>query len=182
MNFSELLRIEGTQVEMGKGDHVFIQGEHDNALYYIRTGLLKAYYTSNEGKESIKSFLMEDDFIGSLTSVYSGESCSFSLLCLEPASLIKVPFSALFENSKNDQELANAFIDRLLQLSMSKEKREYDFLCLSAEERYSELVKTSPGLLAKTTQNDLSRYLGVTPVGLSRIKKRVNHGKLQKIT
>ncbi|VAW33114.1 hypothetical protein MNBD_GAMMA01-231, partial [hydrothermal vent metagenome] len=26
--------------------------------------------------------------------------------------------------------------------------------------------------LEKVTQNDLARYLGITPVGLSRIKKR----------
>ena len=63
-------------------------------------------------------------------------------------------------------------IEQLLQFAMKKEKREFEFLCQSAEERFRMLAKNSPSLVEKVTQNDLARYLGITPVGLSRIKKR----------
>jgi DNA-binding MarR family transcriptional regulator len=77
------------------------------------------------------------------------------------------------EYSRRDVNIANEMLDVLLQFSMKKEKREYEFLCLSAEERFSLLIKSRPNILNNITQNDLARYLGVTPVGLSRIKKRV---------
>ena len=80
----------------------------------------------------------------------------------------------LHEYSQKDHEIANNLIELLLHFSMKKEKREFEFLCLSAEERYCLLAETSPGLLEKVTQNDIARYLGVTPVALSRIKKRVS--------
>jgi len=35
-------------------------------------------------------------------------------------------------------------LDVLQQFSMKKEKREYEFLCLSAEERFSLLIKNTP--------------------------------------
>jgi CRP-like cAMP-binding protein len=108
-----------------------------------------------------------------MTSVVSAGSCSFSLVCLEPVSLICLPFEAVQRQGRNDLEFANALIELLILLSMKKEKREYELLCLSAEERFNRLLKTSPALLEKVTQNDLARYLGITPVGLSRIKKRV---------
>ena len=34
-------------------------------------------------------------------------------------------------------------------------------------------MQNTPDLLKLVTQNEIARYLGVTPVGLSRIKKRV---------
>lgn len=85
-----------------------MQGDSDSSLYLVQSGLLKAYYTADNGKEFIKSFVLEKDVIGSLRSVYGNGKCSFSLLCLEPTELIK--------------------------LSIQKEKREYELLCLSAEE------------------------------------------------
>lgn len=175
MSFHEFLQLEGVTIEKDKGEHVFMQGDSDKSLYFVQSGLLKAYYTSEDGKESVKSFLMPNDIIGSLTSAYSEGNCSFSLIGLEPTTLRKIPFEKIREYCKKDMEIANNMIELLLQFAMKKEKREYEFLCLSAEERFCMLANNSPALLKKVTQNDLARYLGITPVGLSRIKKRTHN-------
>lgn len=173
MNFRDFLQMEGAVVEKNKGEHVFRQGDSDRNLYFIQTGLLKAYYTSDEGKESIKSFLLPKDLIGSLTAAYSQAECSFSLVCLERTALLKISFEVLLDYSKREPEIANNMIELLLRFAMKKEKREFEFLCLSAEKRYANIAESSPTILEKITQNDLARYLGITPVGLSRIKKRL---------
>ena len=173
MTLVELFKRYGRKAELVKGEHVFVQGEADQSLYHVNTGILKAYYTSMDGKEFIKSFLRPGDVIGSLTSTVSGENCSFSLVCLEPVTLVAIPFGIIQEYSKNDLELSESVIDLLLKFGMKKEKREFELLCLSAEERFRGILESTPDLIDKVTQNDLARYLGVTPVGLSRIKKRV---------
>ena len=66
--------------------------------------------------------------------------------------------------------------DFLLAYGIKKETREFELLCLPAEERYRRLLDAAPSLFERVTQNDIARYLGVTPVGLSRIKKRVDQG------
>lgn len=175
MDFHGLLKSKGVAIEKDKGKHVFMQGDLDRDLYFVQSGLLKAYYISEDGKEFIKSFIFPNEVIGSLTSLNSGEGCSFSLVCLEPTTLRKIPFEMLREYSKNDLEVANNMIQLLLSLAMKKEKREYEFLCLSAEKRFCNIVKTFPTILEKVTQNDLARYLGITPVGLSRIKNRTQN-------
>lgn len=174
MNFQELLQLEGMTIVKSKSEHVFMQGEADKSLYFVQTGLMKAYYTSEDGKESVKSFIQSNDIIGSLAAAYSDNNCTFSLVCLEPTYLRKIPFSIILQYSKKDLEIANNMIEVLLNFSLKKEQREFEFLCLSAEERFCKLAATNPTLLDKVTQNDLARYLGVTPVGLSRIKKRVS--------
>jgi len=173
MNFRDFLQMEGEIVEKNKGEHVFRQADSDRNLYFIQTGLLKAYYTSDEGKEFIKSFLLPNDLIGSLTAAYSEAECSFSLVCLERTTLLKISFEVLLDYSKREPEIANNMIELLLRFAMKKEKREFEFLCLSAEKRYANIAASSPTILEKITQNDLARYLGITPVGLSRIKKRI---------
>jgi len=175
MKFDSFLLQEGKKIEKAEYEHVFRQGDSDKSLYFVQSGLLKVYYSFESCKKSVKSFIVPQDIIGSLTSTCSEEGCSFSLLCLEPAVLIRIPFTKLLQYSQQDHEIANSLIDSLLKLSMKKERREYEFLCLSAEERYCLLADTSPKLLEKVTQNDIARYLGVTPVGLSRIKNRVNN-------
>ena len=176
MDFNALFKNEGVSLNKTKGDHIFMQGELDGSIYYIQSGLLKAYYTSEEGKESVKSFIASNDVIASLSTAFSENTCSFSLICLEPTTVIKMPISKLLEYSRKDLEIANSMIDVLLNLSIKKEIREYEFLCLSAEERLDKLMQLQPQLIEKVTQNDLAHYLGVTPVGLSRIKKRILKG------
>lgn len=173
MGIHELIKEEGVAINKAKGEHLFMQGDADESLYFIQSGLLKAYYTSIDGRESVKSFLLPNDIIGSLSASYSNKRCSFSLVCLEPCHLIQISFEVLQQHSRDNLVIANAMIDVLLKFAIKKEEREFEFLCLSAEERFRKLIETTPMLLEKVTQNDLARYLGITPVGLSRIKKRV---------
>jgi len=56
------------------------------------------------------------------------------------------------------------------------EKRERELLTLSAEERYRALVAERPELLGRVPQKDLARYIGVTPVAMSRIVTRIRAG------
>ncbi len=173
MKIQEFMQQNGEPVDKAVGAHVFMQGDKDTSLYYIQSGFLKAYYVTETGKEQIKSFLVPGGVIGSLTAAVAQDICTYSLLCLEPSRLIRVSFVKIYQQMQNDMEMAREFIDVLLKLAIKKEHREYEFLCLSAEERYRHLIEQSPEFLNKITQENMAKYLGVTPVGLSRIKKRV---------
>lgn len=173
MNFSEFVSKHGDPLSTSAGQHVFRQGDPDRSLYVVKTGLLKAYHLSDDGKENIKSFILPGDNIGSLMAAYLKKTCSFSLLCLQDCDLIRIDFDALYQASRNDLEISGTVIDFLLAFAMKKERREYELLCLSAEERYRQLLDKTPALPELVTQNEISLYLGITPVGLSRIKKRV---------
>lgn len=173
MKLAEFVATHGRLIWREAGQHVFRQGDQDQSLYSVKSGLLKTYYLSSDGKENIKSFILEGDKISSLKASYAGEPCSFSLVCLKKCELIAVDFAMLHEVSRSDPEIAAGIVDLLLAFAMKKENREYELLCLPAEDRYRRLLETTPELFDLVTQNEIARYLGVTPVGLSRIKKRV---------
>lgn len=162
----------GEKFECNKGVVIFNQGDDSENLYYVETGLLKAFYVTPDGKEFVKSFIREGNIIGSLTALTSDDNCSFSLVCLEACALRRIKFSDLIQVAEKDITVANTFIKLLFNFSMKKERREYEFLCLSAEERYQLIQQQTPDLLNRVTQNDIARYLGITPVALSRIRAR----------
>lgn len=173
MKLSKFIYENGTSVVKEPGEYIFRQGDQDTSIYFVKTGLLKAYYLSADGKENIKSFILPGDNIGSLMAGYAGKACTFSLVCLKTCELTVLQFSILHQASRTDPEIAAAIVEFLLSFAMKKEVREYELLCLTAEERYKALLENTPCILQLVTQNEIARYLGITPVGLSRIKKRI---------
>ncbi|MDF1607832.1 Crp/Fnr family transcriptional regulator [Hoeflea sp. YIM 152468] len=173
MELGAFIAENGTSLSREPGQHVFRQGDRNSSLYFLKSGLLKAYYLSADGKEHIKSFILPGNHIGSLMASHAEKSCSFSLVCLRQCNLTMLPFSRLYQAARSDPAISAAVVDLLLSFAMKKEAREYELLCLSAADRYRRLVENTPDLLKLVTQNEIARYLGVTPVGLSRIKKRL---------
>ncbi len=173
MNFQDFVSKNGIHITKKAGEHLFRQGDEDRSLYIVRNGLLKAYYLSGDGKENIKSFILPGSNIGSLVAIHAKQQCTFSLICLQDSELIKLDFDAIYQTSKANLEIAAPMIDFLLTFAMKKERREYELLCLSAEDRYRLLLENMPDIADRVTQNELALYLGITPVGLSRIRKRV---------
>lgn len=170
MTASSLFAGLGKTLLRKKGQFVFQQGDVNTSIYICQSGLLKAYYLTPDGKELVKSFIQEGEFIGSLIACHLAEPATFSLMCLEDCSLKRIPFSALQAIAENNPEVSSLMTKALIDLAIKKERREFEFLCLSAPERYALFKQRAPNLIDRVTQNDIARYLGITPVALSRIK------------
>ena len=178
MTLAEFVETNGLRISKGAGEYLFRQGDEDLFIYFLRSGLLKAYYLSEDGKENVKSFITAGNSIGSLAACYTRQKATFSVICLENSELAAVDFSKLQEEVGSRLDMSNAVIDLLLGFALKKENREYELLCLSAEQRYRRLLERAPHLFQIVTQNDIARYLGVTPVALSRIKQRLRQAEL----
>jgi len=172
-----ILSSVGQNIERKKGDLLIRQGDIDRSVYLVESGLLKAYYATVEGKELVKSFIQPGELIGSLISCRSGEPSTFSLMCLDNCCIRRISFDELQCAANSNPEVSALLTDGLMKLAIKKERREYEFLCLSAPERYSLLKAREPDLVERITQNDIARYLGITPVALSRIKQREANGE-----
>ena len=57
MDITELSEQYGISQSYQKKSYVFNQGDNNQYLYVVLEGLLKAYYSDEQGKEYIKSFL-----------------------------------------------------------------------------------------------------------------------------
>jgi CRP-like cAMP-binding protein len=168
----EVFQAFGCVHQVMKGSFLLRQHEKNQQLFFIERGLVKAFYETIDGKEFIKSFIAEGGFIASIQAVVTGSANAFSVLALEDCVVLEVPASVFTGPLADDPVVMQKLNQALLQLAMKKEQREYEFLCLSPEQRYLTFCEREQGLMARLTQQDIAKYLGITPVALSRIRKR----------
>ncbi|MCK3686289.1 Crp/Fnr family transcriptional regulator [Maribellus sp. YY47] len=137
-------------------------GEANTLHYYIEKGLLRMYIIDQNGKEFNILFARERQWIGDLgtpaETPYFIETVEDSIVY----SISEENFHTLY---KRYIALANYIRKSYVFL----QKRFVSILSKTAEENYEELVNDYPGLLQRLPQYQISSYLGVTPVFLSKI-------------
>lgn len=165
---------EAMQVRsVGAGEAIFHQDEPHPYVYVIERGLVKLTYLRANGEEWIKSFAIEGQFYASLSALVPAGRASFSAVAVEAGRLERIPFVTLKALADTDLGWSRMIRSALMMLAERKERRERQFLTLDPEARYRALLVDEPEVVARVPQKDLAGYLGITPVGLSRIAKRV---------
>ena len=160
-----------------KSSQIIKQGDICRDVIFLRRGLAQMSYLTFEGKEWIKSFFAENSILGSRRCQIMGAPSHFAITCLEDCDVTAVPYDGLRALCAKDADLMAVFFDFNEQVSMRKEKREYEFLCLSAQDRYHGFLKDYAHILPRLTQAQIASFIGITPIALSRIRKRLNQAE-----
>lgn len=155
------------------GTTVFAQGAEHPFVYVVRRGLFKNVYIREDGEAWIKSFSCEGQFFASISALQPGGLCSFSAIAIENGELERFPFRAIERLAENNILWSNMLRRAIMAFAARKEQRERELLMLNAENCYRQFCLDQCGLEQRITQKDLAAYLGVTPVGLNRIVRRV---------
>ncbi len=159
-------------LNLAAGDCLLRAGDPARYLAYVIKGSLREYYSTSEGAEFNKAFVLSGSFTGSLFDLLSGEPSTVSIQALKDCELLVAAFSEF-------QKLYDSYpcwerAGRLLteSLFMKKARREHEFLTMSAWERYQSLLREYPDLEQQVPQYHIASYLGITPVMLSRLRRR----------
>lgn len=154
-------------------DKYFVRaGTKPDSLCFVNAGLLRFFYRTEEGKEFNKSFSRENEFAGNYSAYLTGTESRFSIQALEDSYLLVARFAditALFDQHPCWEKFGRLMAE---QLYIKKEQREAEFLLDDAETRYRNFISRYPGLEPRLAQYQVASYLGITPVALSRIRKR----------
>ena len=174
VDLPELAAICGhiTTVELQPGECAFRQGDRQRALFVVRSGLLKQYYVGKSGDMAIKSFTARGDVFACIESLLGDGATTFASEAIEPSIVERIEYARIEALATRHIEWQRALTAAFALLARIKVRRERDLLMLTAEQLYGNFVETHPQLAARIPQKDLAGFLGVTPVGLSRIAKR----------
>jgi CRP-like cAMP-binding protein len=161
------------------GATVFDQDAEHPYLYAVRHGLVKLCYLDAAGSERIKSFAEEGRFFGSIAALQPAGRTSFLSVAMEATQLERVAYGTLIAQADRHVAWAVAIRNMILQFAARKEARERHLLTLTPEDRYRAFRAEHTRLETRIPQKDLARYLGLTPVGLNRIVRRVRDGAVE---
>ena len=152
-------------------------GETAAELYFVNKGCLRFYYLTSEGQEITGFIFEENGFAGVLESFFTQTPGQQVLETLEECELLVLSFKDLHQLYEQVPRM-NVLVRKVLEQRMAYAQKVVASLILnSPEERYAELLRMRPGLLQRVPQKVLATYLGITPVSLSRIRKRISDKK-----
>ncbi|MGR3811747.1 Crp/Fnr family transcriptional regulator [Jiulongibacter sp. NS-SX5] len=152
---------------------VFIEeGNKEKYIGYLKKGLIRAYTYDKKGDEKTLMLRWENQIVASHDLILLDRPSRFTYETLEPSEIIKMDYHAMDKIIK-DMGLEHSRQDFLQH--MLKESLEHleAFIMLSPEERYLEFIQKQPNIFNRVPDKYIANVLGVTPVSLSRIRKRV---------
>ncbi|MEM7368677.1 MAG: Crp/Fnr family transcriptional regulator [Bacteroidota bacterium] len=148
-------------------------GDIAREVYFINRGCLRFYYITEDGKEITGFIFQEGMFAGSHESFFSQIPSVQVVECLEASELIVFSYDGLHQLFEEVPKM-NVLMRKLLSQRMAyAQKVVASLIMLKPEERYSSMLDLHPELVNRIPQQVLATYLGITPVSLSRIRKRI---------
>jgi CRP-like cAMP-binding protein len=151
-----------------------VQAEEEcKYLAFVEKGILRSYTIDSKGNEHVVQFAFDGWWISDMYGFFTGEPATYSIDVLDNAELL-ILTKANMETMFVEVPKLERFFRILIQNSyIALQRRMAGTLTLSAEERYLNLLNSSPNIATKIPQHMVASYLGVTPETLSRIRKHV---------
>jgi CRP-like cAMP-binding protein len=162
-----------TVVSLETNEAYIREGENSRRLAFIEQGIIRVYIIKENGDEATLLLRGEGKFIASHDTIINRQPSRFIYRALEPVKLLQIDYDVLEEILKTHPEyepLRNFFLMKMLAESL---KMLESFVTQSPEERYRELLSERFDLVNRVPDKYIASMLGITPVSLSRIRKRM---------
>jgi len=165
-----------------KSQHLYREGDHFQSVYAVRSGALKAYKTTDDGREQVTGFYFPGEILG--MDGISNNLHASSAKALETAAVCEIPFTSLEKLSAMMPSLQRHFF-QLMSREITEDQQLITLLSKnSADERVASLMlsistRNSRRKLSATqfrlpmSRVDIGNYLGLTVETVSRVFSRM---------
>lgn len=150
-------------------------GDVSREAYFVNSGCARLFYRK-DGEEVSANFVFENNFIASLESFLLQVPSRQAIETLEDCELVvlqKERLTELIKKHPRIESFSRAIAERAFIIL---QRRASSFILDSPEERYMKMLNEHPQISSRIPQHMIASYLGITPVSLSRIRKRISGG------
>jgi CRP/FNR family transcriptional regulator len=159
--------------ELRNKEIIFKAGTSSRMAGFILEGILRGYYVDTDGSEINSILRVENTFIGVTDWLEESKPTKYNFESILESKVL------LFDH--RDMEALALKGPDLLKFCLSGYKEALKTLLgriesaigKNPEERYKELLNKNPLFISKAFNKHIANYLGITPVSLSRIVKRI---------
>ncbi len=176
-------------IEYKKKQTIYSEGQHPNKLYYIQSGKVKIYKTSDGGKELIIGLLSAGDFFGHIPLIENAVYEEFAET-LEESSIRVIPRKEFEQLITTNQEIALKVIKLLANNIAEKEQQLVALAYHSLRKRVADALLTLKKKYAKDeeahfsmsiSREDLANIAGTATESLIRTLSDFKNEKLIEI-
>ena len=166
-----------------KGQHLYREGDEFQSVFAVRSGTLKAYRTTDDGREQITGFYFPGEILG--MDGISKNTHASSARTLETSSVCEIPFASLSRLSALMPNLQRHFFqlmsreiteDQMLITLLSKNSADERVasLLLSISARNARRKLSATQFRLPMSRVDIGNYLGLTVETVSRVLSRLH--------
>ena len=155
-----------------KGCTAFAPGDRSGDVYLLLQGLMRLVYTTEAGDAWIKSFIVDCGVFSGRGGSDAGED-GWGAEAVEPCRFVRLPRAFVADLIASDETVRAAYAGFQSWVLARKQMREAALLTTTPEARLRAILTHAAPIAARLPQGDLARFIGVTPVAFSRIKRRI---------
>ncbi|MFD2245050.1 Crp/Fnr family transcriptional regulator [Pontibacter ruber] len=150
--------------------------QHQEVCHFIAfvvQGILRSYTVDAKGNEHVVQFALEGWWISDNYSFLTGEPSTYNIDALEDAELLLLSRPAMDELLLKVPAMERYFRILMQNSLVALQRRLVGSLSYTAEEKYTNLIRTYPDIAQRVPQHQIASYLGIKPETLSRIRKQL---------
>jgi len=162
-------------ITLKKKKHFVEAGKICNEMGFVVSGSVR-YYHLKDGEDITGYFSFENELMGSYKSYLRREPSIYYIQTLEDSLIVTLSYANM--QRMLEHPLLGHKVERMYRLIAEYyiccyEDRTASFVTQTPEERYLHLLATGLEILQRMPQHYIANYLGITPVSLSRIRRRI---------
>lgn len=169
---ADIVRESSHIVNFKRNNLLLSEGECAKNHFFVVSGCVRSYYIIN-GEERTTEFYTENQSIIPV-SLINKQPSEYFIVCLEDCQIAigsEERDQALIEKIP---KLKNLIMKSDTQVRIQTQVLFDNFKNNSPEMRYRYLMDIRPDLFNRVPLQHLATYLGITPVSLSRLRKRLS--------
>jgi CRP-like cAMP-binding protein len=183
-NISRHIQLDKTEIDffvsllqpkkLKRKEFLLKQGDICKTENFIIKGCLRTYTIDDNGFEHIVMFGIEDWWVGDLYSFLTQSPTTYYIDALEDTEILQIKKSDLDKLYERVPKFERFFRLILQNAFIAQQQRINQNLSFTAEQRYLDFITKHPNLEQRLSQKQVSAYLGITPVFLSMLRKKLS--------
>jgi CRP-like cAMP-binding protein len=149
------------------------EGKIFKKIIYIKKGILRIFFVTASGEEKTFFFRWEGQIAAIPECIFDNQPTRQTWQALEDCELMEIDFDIVEKLSENNISLIKIRLGFAEKMFLDALKRVESFILDKPEERYQKLIIQKPEIIKRVADKHIASFIGVTPVSLSRIRKRL---------
>jgi CRP-like cAMP-binding protein len=155
-----------------KKEAIVKTGIYSPDFYFIKKGIIRGYYITEEGVEKTIFIGNEGLFGGAPESILKNKPTKYYFEAVTEVDLLIFNIHELEEVAKQYENIFKLYTAALKIIISTLLERVEELTSSTPEERFLNLHKTRPLVIDKALKKQIANFLGISPNSLSRIISR----------
>ncbi len=155
-------------------DYLLKQGNICKTENFIIKGCLRTYTIDEKGFEHNVMFGVEEWWVGDLYSFLTQTPANYFIDALEDTEILQITKENLDKLYERVPKFERFFRLILQNAFIAQQNRINQNLSFTAGQRYLDFIKKYPQLEQRISQKQVSAFLGITPVFLSMLRRKLS--------